>query len=52
LFLHYVHASTYGGEERRIQSFGGEDHLKDPGADGKIILIWFFQEAGWGNGLD
>jgi hypothetical protein len=26
--------STYGGEERRIQGFGG----KDPGEDGRIIL--------------
>jgi len=34
--------STYGGEERHIQGFGGEKkeggHLGDPGLDGRIIL--------------
>ena len=35
--------STYGGEERRIQGFGGENlrergHLEGPGVDGRIIL--------------
>ena len=34
--------SAYGGEERRIQGFGGEtcgeDHLGDPGIDVRIIL--------------
>jgi hypothetical protein len=34
--------SMYGGQERCIQSFGGEtlrkrDHLGDPGIDGRII---------------
>jgi hypothetical protein len=36
--------STYGGEERHIQGFGGEmrerDHLGYPGIDGRIILRW------------
>jgi hypothetical protein len=35
--------STYGGQERCIQGFGGAklkegDHLEDPGVDGRIIL--------------
>jgi len=47
--------STYGGEERLIQSFGGEnlrerDHWGDPGADGRIILRWIFGK--WGHGTD
>ena len=29
--------STYGGDERHIQGFGG-----DPGVDGRIILRWIF----------
>jgi len=33
--------SAYGGEERRIQGFGGEI-LRDPGVDGRIILRWIF----------
>jgi len=41
--------SAYGGEERRIQGFGGEnlngrDHLGDPGMDGRIILRWIFRK--------
>jgi len=32
--------SAYGREERRIQSFGGED----PGVDGRIILRWIFRK--------
>jgi hypothetical protein len=39
--------SAYGGEERRIQGFGGgnmseRDILGDPGVDGRIILRWIF----------
>ena len=35
--------SAHGGEERRLQGFGGrnlrdKDHSEDPGVDGKIIL--------------
>jgi len=35
--------SAYGGEERCMQDFGGENrekrcHLGDPGIDGRIIL--------------
>jgi hypothetical protein len=44
------------GEERRIQSLGGEperkkrDHFEDPAVDGRIILRWFFRKCE--NGLD
>ena len=41
--------SAYGGEEGRIQGFGGgnvkeRDGLGDPGVDGRIILRWFFRK--------
>jgi hypothetical protein len=40
--------SAYGGEERRIQGFGGNprerDHLGDPGVDGSIILRRIFRK--------
>jgi len=50
--------STYGGEERCVQCFGGGNlrerrHLEDPGVDGRIILRWIFRK--WnveGHGLD
>jgi hypothetical protein len=46
--------SAYGGEERRIQGFGGEtwrkkDHLGNPVIDGRIILRWIFRK--WDVGL-
>jgi hypothetical protein len=39
----------YGGQERRIQGFGGKNlrkgyHLKDLGVDGGIILIFIFKK--------
>jgi hypothetical protein len=42
--------SAYGGEERRIEGFGGGDKLRerdrlgDPVVDGKIILRWIFRK--------
>ena len=41
--------STYVGEDRRIESFGGEiwgkrDHLEDLGVDGRIILRRIFRK--------
>jgi hypothetical protein len=41
--------NTYGGEERCIQGFGGEnlrerDHLEDTGIDGRIILGWIVRK--------
>jgi len=41
--------STYWGEERRIQGFGGENlkergNLGDPGEDWRIILRWIFRK--------
>jgi hypothetical protein len=48
--------SAYGGEERRIQGFGGNlierDHLGDLGVDGWIILRWIFGKYGGVYGLD
>ena len=49
--------SAYGGEERRIQGFGGgnlkeRDHLGDPGLYGRIILRWIFRKWDVGYGLD
>ena len=43
------HVARMGGEERRIQGFGGEtrrkeDHWGDPGVDGRIILRWIFRK--------
>ena len=39
---------TYGGEERRIEGFGGEtrerDHLGDADVDVRIILRWIFRK--------
>jgi hypothetical protein len=44
--------STYGREERCIQSLEGEPdggvHLEDPGIDGRIILRWIFRK--WDEG--
>jgi hypothetical protein len=37
---------AYGGEERRIQGFGGETGLEtiwETGVDGRIILRWIFR---------
>jgi hypothetical protein len=40
--------SRYGGEERCIQGFGGENceinHLVDRDVDGKIKLRWIFRK--------
>ena len=41
--------STYGGEVRRIQGFGGETGRKEttwenPGADVRIIIRWIFRK--------
>jgi hypothetical protein len=40
--------STYGGEERHVQGFGGElrerVHLGDPDVNGRIILSWVFRK--------
>ena len=47
--------NTYGGEERRIQRFGGGNlkvrgNLEDPGVDGRIILRWIFRK--WDGSVD
>ena len=41
--------SVYGGGERHVQGFGGENlrergHLGDPGVDGMIVLRWIFRK--------
>ena len=45
--------STYGGEERCIQGFVGENcgrnHLVDTGVDGRIILRWILRK--WDVGI-
>jgi len=46
--------SAYGGQERRIEDFGGgnlgeRDHLGDPGIDERIILGWIFRK--WDAGV-
>jgi len=46
--------STYGGEERCTQGFGGETEEKIPlgslDVDGRIILKWIFRK--WDGGMD
>jgi hypothetical protein len=42
-------SSAYGGEERHIKGFGGEnpmerDHWGDSGVDGRIILRWILRK--------
>jgi len=41
--------SAYGGEEGRIQGFGGgnlreKDHLGDPGVEGRMIVKCIFRK--------
>ena len=36
--------STYGGEERCVQGFGGERGKEDPGVHGRIILRLIFRK--------
>jgi len=45
--------STYGGEEKSIQGFGGgnlreRDHLEESGVNGRTILRWIFRKWDWG----
>jgi hypothetical protein len=47
------HVARVGGEERRVQGFGGEnlrerDHWGDPGVEGRIILRWIFRKLNVG----
>jgi hypothetical protein len=49
--------SAYGGGDRYVQSFGGEnlrerDYWADPAVDGKIILRRIFKKWNVGYGLD
>jgi len=44
-----VACSTYGGQERRIQDFGGKTYRKEPGVDGRIIIGWIFRK--WNVGV-
>jgi hypothetical protein len=41
-----VHTGFLWGDPRE------DDHLGDPGVDGRIILKWIFKKWDGGNGLD
>jgi hypothetical protein len=41
-----VHAGFWWGNLRE------RDHVEDPGADGRIILKWFFRNGDGWHGLD